>query len=272
MGIPDVMHQAMKAFSPTQENKAAALEAAIAAAVSFIVGEIDVNETSVEREVVRSAALEVWTLYEGVSTSKLLPKDVLEQLPPLYSQEYEADPLVIVKFFTPDSGWIWYGYEFDGLDTFFGYVVGQDQELGYFTLHELEGGLGPLGAVIERDEHFTPTRLSEVRTLHEGGLVPIMLVVVQDEPDEPDEEELSDEEVKPFVITSVSRSDLQELGATDEQVAALTDEDMRAIARDMEELYTADSFWDDLRETANERLTQKGLVKIPEDDDQEEDA
>src|SRR6266567_477707 len=223
MGIPDVMHQAMKAFSPTQENKAAALEAAIAAAVSFIVGEIDVNETSVEREVVRSAALEVWTLYEGVSTSKLLPKDVLEQLPPLYSQEYEADPLVIVKFFTPDSGWIWYGYEFDGLDTFFGYVVGQDQELGYFTLHELEGGLGPLGAVIERDEPF--------------------------------KEELSDEEVKPFVITSVSRSDLQELGATDEQVAALTDEDMRAIARDMEELYTADSFWDDLRETANERLT-----------------
>jgi hypothetical protein len=42
-----------------------------------------------------------------------------EQLPPLYSQEHEADPLVICKFFTPDSTWTWYALEFDGVDVFF---------------------------------------------------------------------------------------------------------------------------------------------------------
>ena len=32
---------------------------------------------------------------------------------------HEADPLVICKFFTPDSSWTWYGLEFDGQDIFF---------------------------------------------------------------------------------------------------------------------------------------------------------
>jgi hypothetical protein len=30
-------------------------------------------------------------------------KELREQLPSLYAQEHEADPLVICKFFTPDS-------------------------------------------------------------------------------------------------------------------------------------------------------------------------
>ena len=99
---------------------------------------------------------------------ELLPKELREQLPPLYSQEHEADPLVICKFFTPDSQWTWYCLEFDGEDLFFGWVVGFEQELGYFRLSELTQARGPLGLPIERDVHFSPTRLSEVRKLHEG--------------------------------------------------------------------------------------------------------
>jgi len=97
---------------------------------------------------------------------ELLTKEVREQLPPLYSQEQEADPLVICKFFTPDSTWTWYALEFDGVDVFFGLVIGLEQELGYFLLSELRQARGPLGLPIERDIRFKPTRLSEVRTLH----------------------------------------------------------------------------------------------------------
>lgn len=68
----------------------------------------------------------------------LLPADLKAKLPPLYSQEAVLDPLLPVKFFTPDSSWTWYAIEFDGDDLFVGYVVGMESELGYFTLHELE--------------------------------------------------------------------------------------------------------------------------------------
>jgi len=51
---------------------------------------------------------------------EFFPDDVRQQLPALYSTEQERGPLMIVKFFTPDSGWTWYASEFDGEDIFFG--------------------------------------------------------------------------------------------------------------------------------------------------------
>ncbi|MFL5628845.1 MAG: DUF2958 domain-containing protein [Ktedonobacteraceae bacterium] len=97
---------------------------------------------------------------------ELITNELREQLPPLYSQENETDPLVICKFFTPDSNWTWYGFEFDGKDVFFGWVVGFEKELGYFRLSELRVARGPFGLPIERDIHFAPTRLSEVMKFH----------------------------------------------------------------------------------------------------------
>ena len=73
----------------------------------------------------------------------LVTKDIAEQLPPLYTKENDKDPMVICKFFLPGTKWYWYGMEFDGKDTFFGYVVGEYNELGYFTLSELELVEGP---------------------------------------------------------------------------------------------------------------------------------
>jgi hypothetical protein len=49
------------------------------------------------------------------------------------------------------------------VDTFFGLVDGFEQELGYFSLKELEDTRGPLGLLIERDMHFKPQPLSVVR-------------------------------------------------------------------------------------------------------------
>ena len=98
---------------------------------------------------------------------ELLTKELLAQLPPLYSCENIADPLVICKFFMPDFHWTWYGIEFDGEDTFFGYVAGDEKELGYFSLSELREMRGKLGCPMERDLYFKPQPLSEVRRLHE---------------------------------------------------------------------------------------------------------
>jgi hypothetical protein len=95
----------------------------------------------------------------------LLPADVQACLPALYSQEKIADPVVHVKFFTPDAGWTWYATEGspEGEDfIFFGYVIGLDREWGYFALSELRKARGPFGLPVERDLYFTSRPLSEV--------------------------------------------------------------------------------------------------------------
>ncbi|MCC7451781.1 MAG: DUF2958 domain-containing protein [Anaerolineae bacterium] len=96
-------------------------------------------------------------------------------LPPLYTNEkLGLDATAQVKFFTPDADWTWYASEFDGENVFFGLVAGNDIELGYFSLDELEDAHGPLGLPIERDRFFEPTTLRELQARHrqeraEGG-------------------------------------------------------------------------------------------------------
>jgi hypothetical protein len=112
----------------------------------------------------------------------LLDPESQAQLPHLYSQERKGlDALAQVKFFTPDAGWTWYASEGSPVDEdgyyntdkekvdffFFGLVVGQETELGYFSLSELEQGRGPLGLPIERDLDFHPTSLRELKARHE---------------------------------------------------------------------------------------------------------
>jgi hypothetical protein len=98
---------------------------------------------------------------------QLLTIELRKKLPPLYSQENNPDPLVICKFFFPDFHWTWYAIEYDGKNTFFGYVAGDVPELGEFTLSELQSLRGALGLSVERDVYFQPAPLSEVRKLHE---------------------------------------------------------------------------------------------------------
>jgi len=97
--------------------------------------------------------------------SKLIPSDLITTLPDLYSTEDEKDPICQVKLFTPDANWTWFITEFsmEDNDTCFGYVVGLERELGYFSLSEIEAVRGHLGLPVERDLGFTPTRLSEVK-------------------------------------------------------------------------------------------------------------
>ncbi len=90
-----------------------------------------------------------------------------------YSQENNLDPVVVCKYFDPVGSWTWYvieGEEQDKDFLFFGYVVGDFAELGYFTLQELEsakkGCTGLQMLPIERDLYFTQCRLSEIKREH----------------------------------------------------------------------------------------------------------
>src|SRR5207244_6970414 len=96
---------------------------------------------------------------------ELLPNELRQRLPPLYSQEGVADPTIIIRFFTPDSSWTWYVTEGSPEEDdfiFFGYVVGLEKEWGYFALSELTAARGRLGLPIERDLYFDPAPFSQI--------------------------------------------------------------------------------------------------------------
>jgi hypothetical protein len=94
---------------------------------------------------------------------KLLTAANRKALPPLGSTDGKGmDAVAVVKFFDPTGSWSWYATEFDGEDTFFGLVHGFEKELGYFSLSELATTKVRFGLGIERDLHFTPTKLSDL--------------------------------------------------------------------------------------------------------------
>ncbi len=97
--------------------------------------------------------------------SKLIPQTLLSDIPDLYDTEGETNPLCYVKLFTPDANFTWYIIELskNDMNTCYGYVQGQENELGYFTLEELESIHGPLRLAVERDLSFQPSLLSKLK-------------------------------------------------------------------------------------------------------------
>lgn len=95
-----------------------------------------------------------------MARQKLVTKEILRQLPPLYSTEDVPTPykVAVVKFFL--GGKTWFGVEFDpDNQTFFGLIVDRRQgnELGYFSLRDLESL-----RFMERDAYFRPKRLGDL--------------------------------------------------------------------------------------------------------------
>ena len=94
---------------------------------------------------------------------KLMTKEIQKKIPALYDTEVLGnEKIAYVKYFCPWNQWTWYGMEFDGKDTFFGYVIGHEKEYGYFSLSELKSIKGMFGLGIERDKFFKPKPLSEI--------------------------------------------------------------------------------------------------------------
>lgn len=95
---------------------------------------------------------------------ELLPAELRARLPPLYSQQSIADPVIYARFFTRISDFTWYiaeGSPRHGDFLFFGYLIGLEREWGYFALSELQGPLARFHLPIERDLHFTPMPMSQ---------------------------------------------------------------------------------------------------------------
>lgn len=100
----------------------------------------------------------------------LLTDEIKRQLPKLYSQEQNSDPVCVLKFFLPDADWAWYiveGSEQEFGDwMFFAKVISDicpEGELGYVMLSELVQIRGALGLEVERDLYFTPKPLSQCK-------------------------------------------------------------------------------------------------------------
>ena len=95
----------------------------------------------------------------------LLNDDLKARLPPLNSQEAEADPMVHAKFVLPGTDSAWYvieGQEAGQDFVFYGFVAEPVNDFGEFYLSQLERLRGPNGTCVERDEEFVPGRLTDV--------------------------------------------------------------------------------------------------------------
>jgi hypothetical protein len=91
--------------------------------------------------------------------------DLKTRLPPLNSQEAEPDPFIYAKFVLPGSDTAWYvmeGQEAAQDFVFFGFISEPVNDFGEFYLSQLQRIKGSHDAAVERDETFTPGRLTDV--------------------------------------------------------------------------------------------------------------
>lgn len=92
---------------------------------------------------------------------KLLPKNLKNKLPSIEEAKQKEDPILYVKYFHPMSSWTWFAAGYSD-DHFWGLVDGDFLEIGIFCLSEMKSiRLFELG--IERDLHFNPKPMSEIR-------------------------------------------------------------------------------------------------------------
>jgi len=101
---------------------------------------------------------------------QLMTKEIEKTLPALYSQDNVADPVCVLKFFTPDAGWTWFilegGKQEDGDWLFFAKVISPmcpEGELGYVLLSQLKQVRGALGLPVERDIWWQAKPLSQCK-------------------------------------------------------------------------------------------------------------
>ncbi|MEN6532645.1 MAG: DUF2958 domain-containing protein [Bryobacteraceae bacterium] len=95
----------------------------------------------------------------------LLTDQLRDELPPIFAQEADDDPIVYARFFLPDSAWEFYATEGEPEGTDFrlaGYVTGEVQAWRQVLASELEAMRGPEGGAVERDPAFQLGRFTDV--------------------------------------------------------------------------------------------------------------
>ena len=103
---------------------------------------------------------------------KLLTKKLEKSLPgPSMTNEQGPEALARVKLFTPWADWTWYITEYTpDTEECYGLVVSPTSvEYGYFHLDELRKIDGPFYLKVERDLHFSPVRVGDIREKARNG-------------------------------------------------------------------------------------------------------
>jgi hypothetical protein len=101
--------------------------------------------------------------HRGIRKHSLLPLAIRKKLPKLYATDGIKDKMIYLKLFSPYSNHTWYIVEFDGKDTFFGYVAGTSfPEWGYISYNELTNANRNGLPLVERDKYFTPKKFSKI--------------------------------------------------------------------------------------------------------------
>lgn len=96
---------------------------------------------------------------------KLMTREIERATPELYGTDGQGrEAVATAHFFSPIDGWQWYLTEYDPeTGEAFGLVKGFADELGYFSIRELERMNELFGAgTVELDAGFEPCKLSEV--------------------------------------------------------------------------------------------------------------
>lgn len=104
-----------------------------------------------------------WTKVKLNPFQPILTEELLEALPEPYATDGNAEAKALVHFF--GGPYDFYAKEFDPrTGEFFGLVHLHEWELGYVSADDLIGiRIPPLGTHLERDEHWTPKTISEIR-------------------------------------------------------------------------------------------------------------
>jgi hypothetical protein len=118
-----------------------------------------------------------------MAKQKMLTAENKKALPALYATEKSENKQAVVKFFNPCGAGTWYAVEAsakladgsevaltdkkakDAIDVlFFGKVCGLgSDELGYFSMNELQSVRLPFGLKIERDMYFDATPIDQCK-------------------------------------------------------------------------------------------------------------
>lgn len=94
----------------------------------------------------------------------LLTAELREKSPKIYSQDGNENPTVYAKFFFPAGRLTWFVTEgeTEGEDfRFYGFVIGDFDEWGYFYLSELQD-INLRGLTVERDLYFKEGSFKDV--------------------------------------------------------------------------------------------------------------
>jgi hypothetical protein len=76
----------------------------------------------------------------------------------------EELPMAHIKLFDPTGSWTWYIAAYDPETRMaFGLVDGFEEEYGYIDMREIVAQRGTFGLPIERDLHWQPVPLEQVR-------------------------------------------------------------------------------------------------------------